>query len=189
MIMKEGQIIKNILIEKNRKMLEIVIRCPKKSDFKRIWKFDNRVIKQTRFLDIIKPISIEKEKEWFLDIFNGIKKKNYVYLLAEYNERVIGACTIRRQKEETYRHVGVYDIVVEKEFWGLGIGKNLTKYILSIAKNSLSLKIIRLILYSGNKPAEKLYKKFGFQVAGRIPKGVIHGRKYMDEIIFYKILK
>ncbi len=187
--MNRGRMVNTLFIEKDGNILEIIIRYPKKSDLKEVWKFDNRVIKQTKFLDVINPIPLDKEREWFLDILNEIKKKNCIYLLAEYNGRVIGACTIRRQKEETSWHVGVYDIVVEKEFWGLSIGETLTKHILALAKNNLHLKIIRLILYSGNKPAEKLYRKFGFKVVGRIPKGVIHGRKYMDEIIFYKILK
>ena len=187
--MKEGQTVGRLLVKMKGKINEIIIRYPKESDFDKVWKFDNKVIKETKFLDTIKPINKRDEKSWFLDMLEGIRKKNYVYLLAEHKGVVVGACTVRRQKQETYLHVGVYDIVVEKNYWRLGIGEMLTKNVIAIAKNGLGLKILRLILYSGNKSAEELYKKFGFRVAGRIPNGVIHGTKCMDEIIFYKVLK
>ena len=182
--MGEGQIIGKLQTNKG----EIIIRYPKVIDLNEIFLFDNSVRKETKFLDIIKQIPKKDEIKWFNDILDGIQKRNYVYLLAEHEGSIIGACTVRRQKEETYHHVGIYDIVVKKEYWGEGIGNLLTKLILKQAKNKLKLKIIRLILYSGNTPAQKLYEKYGFRVAGKIPKGVLHGRKYMDEIIYYKFL-
>ncbi|MFH0949385.1 MAG: GNAT family protein [Candidatus Aenigmatarchaeota archaeon] len=185
----EGKIIERFCVKKDGKNIEIVLRLPRKKDLKNIWKFYNKVRKETPFLDIIKSVKMKEERKWLLNIIQMVKKKNCIYILAECNNKIIGACTVRRQKEDTYLHVGVYDLVVEKEFWGMNIGSALTRNIIKIAKEELKLEILRLILYSGNRPANELYKKFRFHTAGRIPQGVKREGNYMDEIIMYKVLK
>jgi ribosomal protein S18 acetylase RimI-like enzyme len=57
--------------------------------------------------------------------------------------------------------------------------------IIKLAKKELrpGLKIIRLSVYSNNKIAIALYKKYGFKEVAKIPKQIQYKGKLIDEII------
>ena len=57
------------------------------------------------------------------------------------------------------------------------------------AKKYLKIKIAELSVYSNNIIAQKLYKKIGFVYAGKIPRSIKQGRKFVDNIIMYKVLE
>ena len=59
--MKEGKTVDRVKIKKGKKEIEIVIRYPKRSDLTKIWKFYNKVIKETPFLARITPVSRKEE--------------------------------------------------------------------------------------------------------------------------------
>lgn len=58
-------------------------------------------------------------------------------------------------------YVGIFDIIVEKNYRGNGYGKNIMNSILNAAANK-GVKTAYLQVVLGNKPAEKLYENLGF---------------------------
>jgi len=68
---------------------------------------------------------------------------------------------------------------------GVGMGKYLMAEVIKLAKRELKPKpeIIRLSVFSNNKPAISLYRKIGFKEVGRIPKQIQYQGKLVDEII------
>ncbi len=187
--MKEGKIVDRVKIKKGNKEIEIVIRYPKKSDLRAIWKFYNKVIKETEFLSRISPVSLKEEKKWLKDVFQKMKKKDLVCLLVEHGGRIVGSTTVGRETEQTHLHEGVYGISILQSYTGCGIGKKLTNHVISLARKEMKLEIIYLVVVGKNKIARKLYRKTGFKYAGKIPKGIKRGKEYQDEIIMYKALR
>jgi ribosomal protein S18 acetylase RimI-like enzyme len=68
------------------------------------------------------------------------------------------------------------------------LGKYLGREIIKLTKERLKIKIVRLGVYSANKPAQKLYKKLGFKMVASIPKQVQYKGKLIDEFIMLKYL-
>ncbi|MFA4820395.1 MAG: GNAT family N-acetyltransferase [Candidatus Aenigmatarchaeota archaeon] len=185
---KEGKIIDTFFVEKEGKKMPIIIRYPKKSDLNNIWKFYNKVIKETPFLARMTSVGMKEEKKWFTKIFDDIKKKKYIYLIAEHDGKIIGSTTAGKKFSEVEQHVGSYGISILQWYAGLGIGTRLSENILRLAKE-MKIEILELSVYSENKIAQGLYKKMGFKIAGKVPHGIKRGKKYMDNIFMYKVLK
>lgn len=185
---KEGKIIDTMNIEKNGKKIEVVLRYPKKGDFKDVWKFYNKVIKETEGLSRFSPVTLSEEKKWIDGVLGKMKKGSMTQILVESNGKIVGSASIERKKEERRSHVGDFGIAVLQEFTGIGIGK---KLIIEIEKESrkMNLGIIALSVHGKNKVAQNLYRKMGFRISGTIPKSVKTGNGFDANITMYKVLK
>lgn len=186
--MKEGKIIEIFCVEKKGKKIPIILRYPRKSDLNNIWKFYNKVIKETPFLSRMTSVGMKEEKKWFAKIFDDIKKKKYIYLIAEHDGKIIGSTTVGKKFSEVEQHIGDYGISILQDYTGIGIGTKLTENILRLAKE-MKIEILEMSVYGENKVAQGLHKKMGFTVVGKIPHGIKRKGKYMDNIIMYKVLK
>ena len=186
--MKEGKIVDRIFVKKNGKMTEVIIRYPKKSDVKEIWKFYNKVIKETEFLSRMTPVSWKDEKKWLGDMLDSVRKGNKVDLLAECNNKIIGSVSIEKKAMQRLSSVGSFGICVLQDFTGIGLGKRM---MIDVEKESkrMNIRIIELSVYGKNKIAQNLYKKLGFKIIGKIPKAVKIRNGFDDNIIMYKVLK
>jgi L-phenylalanine/L-methionine N-acetyltransferase len=187
--MKEGQIINRLFLEKNGKMLEIVIRTPKRSDTYEAWKYLNKVIGETKFLSRVKPITLKDEKKWLDGVMEKMKNKKCIQLFAEHDGKIIAGCSVEKRGRQTSEHVGSYGIAILQAYTGIGLGTKLTSHVLDITKKEMKIEIAKLSVFGKNKIAQGLYRKMGFRYAGKIPNGVKHGKIYMDDIMMYKVLK
>jgi len=185
---KEGKIIKIVYVEKNKKKVPIIIRYPNKSDTKAVWKFYNKVIKETENLSRISPVSLKEEKKWLSDVMVKMKKNITVQLLVESNGKIIGSASLSIKNEERRKHVGDFGIAILQEFTGLGIGK---KLMIEIEKDTrkMGMKIMVLSVHGKNKIAQNLYRKMGFNVSGKIPESIKIKKGYDTNITMYKVLK
>lgn len=106
---------------------------------------------------IISPrISKKQQEEWFYSLKN---KKNYYIKGIEYNGEkigVLGLKNITQNKGEYFGYIG------EREYWGLGIGKAMLKYIEEYSRK-IKLKKIYLKVLKNNQRAFFLYKKLGYK--------------------------
>jgi len=166
---------------------KITIRKLLKSDAKNVKKFQNFInslIEEKAQISLNKKLSLKEEKEWLRGQLGKIKNQKTVFLLAEYDNKVVGTTGIDlRRGRQT--HIGEFGITIRNNYRGIGLGKHLIKEILKLAKKELrpKPKIIRLSVFLTNKPAIWLYKKFGFRKAARIPKQIQYKGKLVDEII------
>lgn len=184
----EGKILETFYVEKNGKKIEVVIRYPKKSDLMQIWKFYNKVIKETEFLARYSFVPLKEEKKWIEDVIGGMKKKDKVHLMAEAEGKIIGSASVERKNVERKKHSADFGIAILQEYSGLGIGRRLMTLLEKDAR-SININVIELGVYGRNKIAQGLYKKMGFKVVGRIPKCVKTRSGFDDDIIMYKVLK
>ena len=85
------------------------------------------------------------------------------------------------------RHRCRCGISIEKDFWGLGIGRALTESCIECARKA-GYTQMELEVVSDNKRAVSLYKSVGFQEMGRNPLGFNSDINGMQEIIMMRLL-
>lgn len=82
--------------------------------------------------------------------------------------------------------MGVFGIIISKQYRSQGIGTDLMNRTLDEAKENISgIEIITLGVFSDNQRAINLYKKFGFKEYGLLPNGVIRKDDHYDQIYMY----
>ena len=107
-----------------------------------------------------------------------------IVLTAEHKGKIVGSTQVNagwgRQS-----HVGDFGISVRKGYRRIGLATYLGKEVIKLAKKELkpAPEIIKLSVYSANKPALKLYTKLGFKKVAKIPNQAKVKGKLVDEII------
>ena len=166
---------------------KIRIRKLAENDLRNVKKFQdfiNSLIKENIQITKNKKISLVEEKKWLVNHLKAVKKRKYVFLVAEDNNQIVGTTevglAVGRQE-----HVGIFGITIIKGYRGVGLGSYLTKEIIKLGKKELKPKpkIIRLSVFPTNKPASALYKKSGFKKVATIPKQIQYKGKLVDELI------
>ena len=96
---------------------------------------------------------------------------NEIELLAELEGSVVASAGIAcvGPKEKT-RHRAEFGISVDKDFWGLGIGRALTEACIECARAAGYLQM-ELEVVAENAKALSLYRSLGFVEYGRNPRG------------------
>lgn len=171
---------------------KIKIRKISQIDLKRVKEFQNYInslIEEGAMISFNRKKSLKEEKEWIKEGLKNMEKKKQIVLIAEDKNKLVGISDVRL-KGERRNHVGEFGISIKKEYRGIGLGKKLMVEVLKLAKKELKPrpKIIRLSVFSENKIAQNLYKKFGFKKVAKIPKQIQYKGKLIDEIIMIKEL-
>ena len=131
----------------------------------------------------IPPLTYEKFEKWH---GRFIEDPKHVALVAEVKKKVIGLVTLSIG-EEIHRYDSWLSIYVHKSFWRKGIGTQLMKTVIDVARD-IGLKRISLVVYAGNKAAIRMYKKIGFKNEGCSKYGIYTLGKYMDTILMGLLL-
>lgn len=110
-----------------------------------------------------------------------------VELCAFFYDRLVGTAGIETVgKKDKVKHRAAFGISVEKESWGLGIGRALTAACIECARQAgyhqLELDVVR-----ENAAAIALYKSFGFVEYGRNPKGFRSRHTGWQELILMRL--
>ncbi len=157
----------------------------KKEDIPEVVEVLNDVIKESRYLFMNSPIiDMERELQWF----ERGTKEGMLYLTARVDGKLVGGASIHPETDK-HAHIASYGIFIGKNYRNLGLGMLLTKEFVEIAKKQ-ELEILQLSVYASNERAFHVYKKCGFEEAGRLMKGIkfLDGT-YTDEIIMELPLK
>lgn len=178
---KPGRIVSKF---KARNGQEIILRYPKMSDVDEITKMVNEMIAEGK-VSMNRILKAEEESKWLKKTLSNMRKGISVVNIAECSGEILGISDITADERRAMGHVGEYNIIIRKNFRGVGIGTEMTKTIIQEAK-ATKLEMIRLHVNSENKNALILYKKAGFKIVGRIPREIKKNRKYLDNIIMYK---
>ncbi len=157
----------------------------KKADISEVVDVLNEVIEEDRYLFMNNPIiDMQRELEWF----ERATKDGMLYLTARIDGKFVGGASIHPQTDK-HSHIASYGIFISKDHRNLGLGTLLTKEFVEIAKEH-GLEILQLSVYAANERAFNVYKKSGFEQAGRLTKGIkFHDGTYADEILMELLLK
>ena len=167
---------------------KITIRELKPSDIRSVKEFQdfiNSLVEEDAMILKNKKASLKEETEWLKNRIKTIRKNKAVYLIAKSNRIIIGTAEVVLRRIGRQSHVADLGISVRKGYRGIGLGKYLMGKIIKLSKNQLKPrpKIIRLGVMPINKPAFKLYQRYGFKRVARIPKQFKYKGRLADEII------
>ncbi|MCR5055315.1 MAG: GNAT family N-acetyltransferase [Clostridia bacterium] len=115
-----------------------------------------------------KSFSIEDEQEFLKSM---TESEGAIEIIAILDGKVVGCAGFSEVgKKEKIKHRAEFGISVDKDFWGLGIGGELTKACIELAKKAGYVQL-ELDVVGDNSRAMALYEKYGFREYGRNPKG------------------
>ncbi len=169
---------------------EIIIRYPTKADLNAMWEFINALSKEKTFIRFQgEEISLEEEEKFLNSHLKKIAQKESVQLLVFFKGEIIGISDIV-MKDKIEKHLGVFGIIIAKNFRGQGIGKILMEKVIDEARKNLpQLEIIKLNVFANNDLAKSMYKKFGFVEYGLLPHGIKLENGYADDVLMYKVVR
>lgn len=111
------------------------------------------------------PMTDEKEIDDSVRVWMSYMKKG-MGLAAWWDGTLCGIATLYIQPFQKLAHTCLFSIVVSEEFRGRGIGTALLGDLIELAKHRFHIEILHLEVYEGN-PAERLYKRLGFEPFGK----------------------
>ncbi len=113
--------------------------------------------------------------------------KNTLFAM-EDNKPVGIVVVVRNNRIKTNHVVEIYGVYVKKERRGQGIGKQLMKAALKEINSFKGVTKIKIEVNPTQKVAERLYRKLGFKVVGRMKKELHINDKFYDELFMEKHL-
>ncbi|MDR4887080.1 GNAT family N-acetyltransferase [Fredinandcohnia sp. QZ13] len=169
--------------------MEINIRPVRKEDASQLIEHTKIVLTESTFM-LTTPeeftLTVEEEEKWI----EGHTKPGNLIIVADIEGKIIGNLNFQTSKRKRLSHLGYFGISIQEAYCNHGIGSKLLEYLLEWALKEPKLEKVCLEVFSHNKRAIHLYKKFGFKEEGRKVKYVkFSDRHYEDEIIMYKFVK
>ncbi|MDD3722394.1 MAG: GNAT family N-acetyltransferase [Lutibacter sp.] len=140
------------------------LRNVKKSDFEKIFEIKK---------NSIRPL-VEKIWGWDESYQRKIHEQNFIASdtkLIEYNKQKIGCIVIKETDSEIY----IENLLIEKKFQNLGIGKEVMERIIERANSEK--KLIRLQVLKINIKAQRFYRNLGFEKTSDVKENHIGMKK------------
>jgi len=133
----------------------------------------------TQYLRILGPITRVREREMLerrrdpdKDIMLAVDAEDGTY---------IGNCGLHGiDRKSRKAELGV--MVGDKRYWSKGYGADIVQTLCAFGFVEMNLQRIELGVYSHNARAQRCYEKCGFQVEGRLRRGIWAAGEYRDEI-------
>lgn len=162
---------------------KIIIRKANKFDAKALIDYLNIIGGESDFLTfgIGQFGRSVREEEAFIE--NTLKKENALFIIAEFNGKVVGNLNFSGGLRQRNAHAGEFGVSILKEYWGNGIGKELIKYLISWSKNSGIIRKINLRVRTDNTRGIYLYKKFGFLEEGIVKRDFFINGEFYDSLL------
>lgn len=160
---------KNVILKNDKKCL---IRNAVGDDAQEVLNIFLLTHEQTDFLASYKDettFDTTFEKQFLADKESTDRE---VYLCAVVDGRIVGTAGMDGKGENKIKHRAVFGIVIDRDFWGIGIGRALSKACIECAKDA-EYSQLELDVVSNNSSAVALYKSMGFVEFGRNPRGFI----------------
>ena len=173
------------IVLKNSK--ETLIRNGKASDGLAVYKVFNLAHAETDYLlSYPDENSFDPEQEArFLE--EKAESPNETELIAIIDGKVAGTAGIEAVgKKYKVKHRAEFGISVLKEYWGLGLGKALTKACIQCAKNA-GYDQLELNVVADNDRALSLYRSLGFEEFGRNPRGFNSQTSGYQELVYMRL--
>lgn len=166
----------------------IIIRKPRMSDLDEMTKYINVLVDERVRISLTQNVTRKREKKYLRDLLRRVRRNSMLSLIALCDKKIVGKAEIWRSKTPSKSHVAEIGVSVDKNYRRRGIATSLMKTLIANAKKKWKTRIIKVVAVEDNLPAIALYKKLGFKITGRIPKGHYYGKKYYDDLIFVKEL-
>lgn len=105
-----------------------------------------------------------------------------VMLKAEIDGVLSGVVSIVRGVRPRFRHTGLLGLSVQKDTWGLGLGRALSHEAVAQAR-ATGIRRVTLYVRADNQRAIRLYESLGFQHEGRLVGNFAVGDIAYDDLV------
>jgi ribosomal protein S18 acetylase RimI-like enzyme len=157
----------------------------------KVWTIEEQVVNKSKITDFYKKAGQESNFLSF-DSDEYIFNTSDIMIVADctdYEESAVfnskytiaGIATISKNQKRKSCHIGVFGICILKDYQNQGLGSILIEKIIKLSKDH-NLYKISLIVRSDNINAIKLYKKYKFQIEGRLLKETLIDNNYYDSL-------
>ena len=165
----------------------ITFREPQSRDAPRLLEYINNLVAEDAQILINQKQNQAEEAKYLKQTLEKIANRQKIQLLAFHKDTLIGNCRIDKGQ---YRasHVGTFGISIRQEYRSEGLGTKLSQLVLQQAREKLGITLVKLDVFTTNKPALILYRKLGFKQYGQIPQGIFYRGKHIDHIFMCKLL-
>lgn len=110
-------------------------------------------------------------------------------VVALHGGEVIGQLGLEQYLRVRQAHVGSFGMGVATAWQGRGIGSKLLTAALDVADNWMNLHRVELTVYADNEAAHNLYRKFGFEVEGRLRDYALRDGVFVDTLSMARLRK
>lgn len=170
---------------------EIILKSPTADDAEIVLDFSRKMYSETDFMTLTvseaQRMDVKRERAFLKD---RLADSGAIMIAAYHNGKIVANCSVRCMDEwQKLRHRAEFGLSVLNEYWGLGLGSILMEHIVEFATEA-GYEQIELETVRTNERAIALYKKFGFEQTGIIPRAQkLESGKYQDYIYMVKMLK
>ncbi len=179
-----GRIVKEFTTKSGKRA---VIRYPTMADAEDLWRHINAVSAEDTFITFSgEVLTLDEETKYLSSELQLILEHKAVKLFCYVDGVFAGVCDIHRheQKKKRGSHVGIFGLVIGKDYRGDGIGYTLAQTTIDEAKATMeNLRLVILECFASNEAAMHLYSKLGFKEVGRLPKSLWFHEEYIDEVM------
>ncbi|XOU94630.1 MAG: GNAT family N-acetyltransferase [Candidatus Kerfeldbacteria bacterium] len=167
---------------------KFTLRPFKKTDAKDIAKFINDKTIYMNTLHIPYPYRLKDAKEWLAKIIPQYRKEKSrsFHLAIEINKEVVGCVGLMEIQGGHKAELGYW---LARKHWKKGIMSEAVKEMILYGFKRFVLVRIYAHVFKHNKSSQKILIKNGFKKEGIAKKGIIKDSKFLDEILFAKIIK
>ena len=110
-------------------------------------------------------------------------------LVAMHGGEVVGQLGLEHYLRVRQSHVGSFGMGVATAWQGKGVGSRLLTAALDVADNWMNLHRVELTVYADNEAAHNLYRKFGFEVEGRLRDYALRDGVFVDTLSMARLRK
>jgi RimJ/RimL family protein N-acetyltransferase len=122
--------------------------------------------------------TLASQRKWFKKQSSAKDRRMFAI---EVDEKMIGNVGLS-EIEKDDANAGIFIVVGDKNFWGVGVATDALKFITNYGFKRLKLHKIWLHVFEPNIRAVKLYEKFGFIKEGHHTEMLKLNGKFHDEI-------
>jgi RimJ/RimL family protein N-acetyltransferase len=140
------------------------------------------VARERIYLGLVDAPDLDACGRWM----KSVRGRDFPFVIARAGETVIGWCDIAPNERAGYQHVGHLGMGLLPDWRRRGIGARLLSTALAEA-DRIGLERVELEVFSGNGPAQRLYRGFGFTVEGVKRKARKIDGRYDDQILMARL--
>ena len=165
------------------------MRSPAVSDAGAMLEYKKQMAAETEFVGPYPEEITQTVEDMAKYLSDCAESRNTVQISVFVEGHIVGNASIAPITDRIkLRHRSGFGIAVLNDFWGLGIGWQLTEASISSA-SAMGYEMIDLSMMEGNTAAGCLYEKAGFKEYGRVKHGFkMKSGRYGTEVLMVKYL-
>ena len=128
---------------------------------------------------------VEQERQFLIEKENSADE---IHICAVVDGKIVGTAGIEAVgRRDKIRHRAEFGIGIEKDYWGLGIGRALMEACIESARKAGYIQL-ELDVVADNKAAISLYQSAGFLEYGRNPLGFRSRNTGWQELVLMRLV-